>query len=92
MEEQIIVMKTGSIREIIKEEIKNSLIEWANCFESMMINKDKIYTREETVKCLGISPSTLYRWTKEGRIKAFGIGDRVYYKHADIKGALVAIN
>ncbi len=88
----IIVTNKNSIQEIIREEVKKTLIEWAQWFEARIINEDKIYTREEAIQFLRISPSTLTRWTKEGKIKAFGIGDRVYYKHIDILGALVAIN
>lgn len=88
----IIVTNKNSIQEIIREEVQKGLIEWAHWFESRIIDEDRIYTREQTIKYLGISPSTLTRWTKEGKIKAFGIGDRVYYKHIDIQGALVAIN
>lgn len=88
----IIVTNKNSIREIIREEVKKGLIEWAQWFEARIINEDKIYTREEAIQFLRISPSTLTRWTKEGKIKAVGIGDRVYYRHIDILGALVAIN
>lgn len=88
----IIVTNKNNIQEIIREEVKKALIEWAQWFEARIINEDKIYTREEAIQFLRISPSTLTRWTKEGKIKAFGIGDRVYYKHIDILGALVAIN
>lgn len=89
---EIIVTNKNSIQEIIREEVKKALVEFSQWLEAMIIDTDRIYTREETIKYLGISPSTLNRWTKEGKIKAFGIGDRVYYKHIDIQGALVAIN
>lgn len=89
---EIIVTNTNNIQEIIREEMKKALIEFSLWFEAKLINEDRIYTREETIKYLGISSSTLTRWTKDKRVKAYGIGDRVYYRHVDIQGALVAIN
>lgn len=89
---EIIVTNTKNIQEIIREEVKNALILFSHWLEAKIANEDRIYTREEAVKYLGVSASTLYRWTKEGRIKSFGIGDRVYYKHPDIQKALIPIN
>lgn len=55
-------------------------------------NEDKILTREETAKLLGIDLSSLWRWTKSGKIKAHGIAHRVYYFLSDVHLALTPIN
>ena len=51
----------------------------------------ELLTREETAEYLKIDSSTLWSWTKKGKIKAYGIGHRVYYKKHEIDEALVRI-
>jgi len=55
-------------------------------------NIDPVFTREQTAKRFNVDLSTLYRWTKEGKIVAHAIGARVYYKESSIQEALVKLN
>ena len=52
---------------------------------------DPVFTREQTAKRFNVDLSTLYRWTKEGKIVAHAIGARVYYKESSIQEALVKL-
>lgn len=45
-------------------------------------------TREEVSQLLKINLSTLYHWTKSGKLISYGIGNRVYYKRSEIEVAL----
>lgn len=45
-------------------------------------------TRAEVCDLLKIDLSTLYRWTKKGELKAYGISNRVYYKRQEIEEKL----
>ncbi len=45
-------------------------------------------TRTEVCKLLKIDLSTLHRWTKSGKLIAYGIGNRVYYKRSEIESYL----
>jgi excisionase family DNA binding protein len=45
-------------------------------------------TRTEVCKLLKIDLSTLHRWTKSGKLDAYGIGNRVYYKRSEIESYL----
>lgn len=45
-------------------------------------------TRTEVCKLLKIDLSTLHRWTKSGKLNAYGIGNRVYYKRSEIESYL----
>ena len=45
-------------------------------------------TRSEVCELLKIDLSTLYRWTKKGDLKAYGIGNRVYYKLNEVEQKL----
>jgi predicted oxidoreductase len=49
---------------------------------------DEILTREETCKFLQIDSSTLWAWTKKGKVQSFGIANRRYYKKAELLNCL----
>ncbi|WP_456437870.1 helix-turn-helix domain-containing protein [Psychroserpens sp.] len=53
---------------------------------------DALLTRKETVEYLKIDSSTLWSWTKKGKIKCYGISNRRYYKRSDIEEVLVQLN
>lgn len=50
---------------------------------------DKLLSGSETCEFLSISVTTLWRWTKSGRIKAYGINGKRFYKKDDIFDALI---
>ncbi|HEY0047390.1 MAG TPA: helix-turn-helix domain-containing protein [Flavobacterium sp.] len=50
-----------------------------------------LLTREEAGNLLRIDLSTLYKWTKQGKLKSYGLGGRIYYKQHEIEEALVKI-
>ena len=49
-------------------------------------------TRAEVVDLLKIDLSTLHNWTKKKKLKAYGIGNRVYYKREEIMASLTPLN
>jgi excisionase family DNA binding protein len=48
----------------------------------------KRYTREETCEILGISKTTLWAWTNDGRINAIRIGRKPMYTQEEIDRVL----
>ena len=54
-------------------------------------NDEELLTREETAKLLKIDSTTLWHWTNKGKITAYGIGARRYYKRGEIMKALVQL-
>lgn len=48
-------------------------------------------TRQDVSDLLKIDLSTVHNWTKKGKLKAYGIGARVYYKRAEVEGAIVEL-
>lgn len=64
------------------------------CLEQLQQKKqqEQLLTRTETAKYLQINMTTLWNWTKKGKLKAYGLGNRVYYMKKEIDGALVRIN
>lgn len=49
-------------------------------------------TRNEVKELLKVDLSTIHNWTKNGKLKAYGIGNRVYYKRLEIEQTFVKIN
>ena len=54
-------------------------------------NLEPIFTRDQAANYLQIDLSTLNRWTKNGKIESYGIGNRVYYKRTDIEKSFVKL-
>ena len=52
----------------------------------------EILTRKEVAELLSIDLSTLWSWTKTGKLKAYGIGNRVFYKYSEVMDSLLPIN
>lgn len=52
----------------------------------------ELMTRKETADYLKIDSTTLWHWTNKGKLIAYGIGARRYYKRSDIEKSLVKLN
>lgn len=52
---------------------------------------DKLITREETAKFLGVSLVTIHNWTKAGILTAYRIGNKVRFKEVEVLEALQSI-
>lgn len=49
-------------------------------------------TRNEVAELLKIDLSSLYNWTKKGKLKSWGISGRVYYKRQEIEQSIIRLN
>ena len=54
--------------------------------------EEVLLTRDEACSYLKISLTSLWKWTKNGKINAYGIGNRVYYKKAELIESVKRIN
>lgn len=94
LQKKIIEIENISVDELV-EILTNSILDG---LESRLKHiqqekqKELLLTRTETAKYLKVDISTLWNWTKKGKIKAYGIGHRVYYKKHEIDEALIRIN
>jgi len=52
----------------------------------------ELLTRNEVRELLKVDLSTVHNWTKKGKLKAYGIGNRVYYKRNEIDDVLTPLN
>lgn len=72
--------------------IESLLIRKSSIIENTPQDKEVLLNRKETAQLLKISLTTLYYWTKKGKIPAYSIQNRIYYKRSEIEKALIKIN
>lgn len=51
-----------------------------------------LLTRDEVCELLSFNKTSLWKHTKSGRLKSYGIGNRVYYKRDEVLEAVKPIN
>ena len=52
----------------------------------------ELLTREEACKLLKVSLTTLWRWTNNGKITAYGIGYKRFYKKEELLESLIKLD
>lgn len=92
MTEEIFVASRGMMQEYIKEAVRNELESFINKLSQIKEPQNSILTRDQTIELLNISPSTLYRWTKNKKLPAYGYGNKVYYKLRDVEACMIRVN
>ena len=88
MEYQILLQNLSpeKLTELIKDGVKSQLEDFKKTLQTH--NPDELLTRTETCKFLQIDSSTLWHWTNKGKVIAYGIGNRRYYKKAELLESL----
>lgn len=91
-------MERIQLYEVSPEELAKSILKGVDqrleAITSLFQSKEReeYLTRQETAKYLSIDLSTLYHYTKAGKLPSYGIANRVYYKLSDIEAALIPLN
>ena len=88
MKDSIILqnINTTDLTQLIKDGVKSQLENFKETLNTH--NPDELLTRDQTCKFLQIDSSTLWAWTNKGKVKAYGIGNRRYYKKAELLESL----
>lgn len=55
-------------------------------------NSNDLLTRDEVCKLLSFNKTSLWKHTKSGRLKSYGIGNRVLYKKSEVLESVKPIN
>lgn len=89
---QIILQGTTpeELVQLIQESFKNQLQDLRKELQNTS-SEDELLTREETCNLLKINSSTLWTWTNKGKVKAYGIANRRYYKRSELNEALIEL-
>ena len=51
----------------------------------------ELLTRDEACMLLKVDSSTLWRWTNKGKITAYGIGSKRFYKKEELLNSLIQL-
>jgi len=79
------------LSELINKGVKHQLDELSNKLINQS-SKDELLTRKEACELLQIDSSTLWHWTNKGKVRAYGISNRRYYKRSELIEALKPLN
>ncbi|AMA50439.1 hypothetical protein AWN65_13710 [Flavobacterium covae] len=53
---------------------------------------ERLITRDETAKILGVSIVTIHNWVKSNVLKAYRVGNKIRFKESEVFNALQSIN
>lgn len=82
-------IKLGELEHLIDHSVEKAISRFQSTPQEP---KEDYLTRQETADFLKIDLSTLYHWTKKGKLVSFGLGGRVYYRRSQVESALKPIN
>ena len=88
-----ILLQELSVEELqllIDTSVKNGIQDFQKDLQAKD-NSEELMTREETCQFLKIDSSTLWAWTNKGKVKAYGIGARRYYKRSELMECLILL-
>ena len=71
---------------IVNEAIQKQLADFKKSFEPKQL--DELMTGVEVKEMFKCDITTIYNWTKKGKLKKHGIGNRTYYKLSEVLAAL----
>jgi hypothetical protein len=83
-------LSVKELQELIGSTVKKNVAELQKELQSKKFTED-LLTREETCRFLKIDSSTLWSWTNKGKVKAYGIGARRYYKRSELLDCLTQL-
>lgn len=83
-------LSVEQLQQLIGTSIKNGIQELQKELQTKN-NSEELLTREETCQFLKIDSSTLWAWTNNQKVKAYGIGARRYYKRSELMECLTLL-
>lgn len=78
------------LAELINNRVKSQLDDFKRKLDLNQVQIE-LLTRQETCELLKIDQSTLYHWTKKGKVTCYGIENRRYYKRSEIMECLTKL-
>ncbi|MEY3500378.1 MAG: hypothetical protein RL308_2047 [Bacteroidota bacterium] len=93
MQTNAILLETLTVeqlQQLIGTSVRNGIQEFQKEIQTKD-NAEELLSRDETCKFLKIDSSTLWAWTNNGKVKAYGIGARRYYKRSELMECLTLL-
>lgn len=89
---QITQLTPDQFEERVRNAVRTQLEFLTKEFKQVQQTPEQYLTRKEVADMLKIELSTLHNWCKKGKLKPYGIGNRVYFLRSDIEKALKPLN
>ena len=86
---QFIQVTPEQLQDAIIDGVKTQLNDLKNHFQPKI--PTEYLTRAEVKELLKVDLSTVHNWSKSGKIKAYGVGGRVYYKRSEIDSVIIPL-
>lgn len=83
---QFIQVTPEQLQQAIIDGVKEQLEELKKNFQPK--EPTEFLTRNEVKDMLKVDLTTIWNYTNKGKLKAYGIGNRVYYKRNEVEAAL----
>ncbi len=83
-------LTVDQLQQLIGTTVRNSIVELQKQIQKQSDN-EALMTRDETCQFLKVDSSTLWAWTNQGKVKAYGIGARRYYKKSELLECLTLL-
>lgn len=90
-------MGTVQFIQVTPEQLQNEILKGIKQ-ELEQLKKDfqpkqpsEYLTRNDVAEMLKIDLSSVHNWTKKGKLKAYGIGGRVYYKRDEVENSIIEL-
>ncbi|WP_026704429.1 helix-turn-helix domain-containing protein [Flavobacterium soli] len=90
-------MGTVQFIQVTPEQLQNEILKGIKQ-ELEQLKKDfqpkqpsEYLTRNNVAEMLKIDLSSVHNWTKKGKLKAYGIGGRVYYKRDEVENSIIEL-
>lgn len=87
---QFIQTTPEQLVELINNGVKSQLNEFRKELKNQTANEE-LLTRKQTCEFLQIDSSTLWHWTNKGKVKAYSIAGKRYYKRSEIMNSLTLL-
>lgn len=76
-----------ALSELISETVRTQLEEILKSYTPK--DPEELLTRTEVCELFKIDASTLWHWTNKGKLTAYGIANRRYYKKSELLESLI---
>ena len=86
---QLIQLTPNELQNAIIEGVNKQIEELKDHFQPK--EPTELLTRAETSELLKVNLTTLWNWTKQNKLVSYSIGNRVYYKRAEVLNAIVEL-
>lgn len=87
---QFVATTPEELQKEISQSVKAHLDEFLKHFKPK--NPEDYLSRNDVSKMFGVDLSTVANWQKNGKLKPYAIGGRIFFKRSDIEASLTPLN